>query len=294
MAGKSDKIKKILLAFSLISNLSILGLFKYYNFAVKIVEHVLSIINISIQFNIPTFNFLLPVGISFYTFQALSYSIDVYRGDIKPIKHFGRYALFVSFFPQLVAGPIERSSHLIPQFDKKVEFNYERIKSGLLLIGWGIVKKIIIADRVAILVNRVYNNVERYNGSQFVLASIFFAVQIYCDFSAYSDIARGSARVLGFDLMKNFNAPYIATSITDFWKRWHISLTSWFRDYLYIPLGGNRVPKKRWLYNILIVFLISGLWHGASIMFIIWGLLHGIYQIIEILTKNIRTKLAKN
>lgn len=288
---QKKSIKKLFLIISLVSNLGVLAIFKYFNFFNETMTRISEMLGFA--WNIQNLSFLLPVGISFYTFQALSYSMDIYNNDIQPIRHFGKYALFVSFFPQLVAGPIERSTHLIPQFDKKFMFDYERVKSGLMLIGWGVLKKLIIADRVAIFVNKVYNDMTSYGGSEIAAATVLFAVQIYCDFSAYSDIARGSARVLGFDLMKNFNAPYIAKTIRDFWKRWHISLTSWFRDYLYIPLGGNRVSKFRYYLNLLIVFLVSGLWHGASFTFVIWGALHGIYQLIGTLTKNIRGKIRR-
>ena len=230
---------------------------------------------------VPNFDVLLPVGISFYTFQALSYTMDVYRGDIKAQKHLGKYALFVSFFPQLVAGPIERSAHLLPQFDEEFKFDYTRVKDGLLLMLWGLFKKIVIADRLAIVVNTVYNNPKNFNGFSLVVATIFFAFQIYCDFSSYSDIAIGSAKVMGYDLMKNFNRPYFSKSISEFWRRWHISLGTWFKDYLYFPLGGSRVTKWKKYRNIMIVFLTSGLWHGASGNFVIWGAIHGIYQLIE-------------
>lgn len=287
--SKTKKNKRVFLILSLVINLGILGVFKYFNFFNETIALVVS--KIGIDWAVPNLNVLLPVGISFYTFQALSYTLDVYKKDIEPIRHFGKYALFVSFFPQLVAGPIERSKHLIPQFEREVSFDFERIKSGALLASWGFIKKMIVADRVAIMVNNVYNNISDYDGSQIAFATVMFAVQIYCDFSAYSDIARGCARILGFDLMKNFNAPYLATSMHDFWKRWHISLTSWFRDYLYIPLGGNRVSKPRYYFNLIFVFLVSGLWHGASFNYILWGALHGGYQMVGHISKNIRGKI---
>ncbi|MCL4856946.1 MAG: MBOAT family protein, partial [Flavobacteriales bacterium] len=227
---------------------------------------------------------LLPVGISFYTFQTMSYSIDNYNEKIKPERHLGIFALFVTFFPQLVAGPIERASNLLPQFHKKQLFDYDRISNGLGLMLWGLFKKVVIADRLAIVVNEIYNNPNDYNGLTLVVGTIFFAFQIYCDFSGYSDIAIGAARVLGFDLMKNFNYPYFSKSINEFWKRWHISLSTWFRDYVYIPLGGNRRIKWRWYYNLFITFLISGLWHGANWTFIVWGIIHGTILIIETIT----------
>lgn len=219
--------------------------------------------------------------------------MDVYRGDVKAQKSLGKYALFVSFFPQLVAGPIERSTHLLAQLDKEYKFDYDRVKNGLLLMLWGLFKKIVIADRLAVLVNTVYNTPRDYEGFILIIASIFFAFQIYCDFSSYSDIAIGAANVMGYDLMKNFNRPYFSKSIAEFWRRWHISLGTWFRDYLYFPLGGSKVSKLKRYRNIMIVFLVSGLWHGASWNFIIWGALHGIYQLIGIELKPIRDKIVK-
>lgn len=263
---------------SLISNLLILALYKYWNFFGESLNLVLS--KIGIENRVPIFDLLLPVGISFYTFQALSYIIDVYRGDLKAEKHFGRYALFVSFFPQLVAGPIERSKDLLPQFNEKHEFNYTRVKNGLLLMLWGLFQKVVIADRIAILVNTVYNNPQQYKGFVLIIATMCFAIQIYCDFASYSDIARGAAQVMGYSLMKNFDRPYFSKSIPEFWRRWHISLGNWFKDYLYFPLGGSRVGKLKRYRNIMIVFLTSGLWHGASWNFVIWGALHGFYQIV--------------
>ncbi|WP_429190693.1 MBOAT family O-acyltransferase [Fusobacterium sp. PH5-44] len=229
---------------------------------------------------IPNFEILLPVGISFYTFQALSYTMDVYRRDVKAQKNFGKYALFVSFFPQLVAGPIERSTNLLYQFDEKIDFDYERIKDGLLSILWGLIKKVVIADRLAILVDTVYKEPRIYYGMPLLVASVFFSFQIYCDFSGYSDIAIGSAKIFGYDLMENFKRPYFSQSISEFWRRWHISLNTWFKDYLYIPLGGNKVGKLKNYRNIIIVFLISGLWHGAAWHYVVWGFGHGILQII--------------
>lgn len=273
------KRKKMWVFLSFFINLSILFFFKYFNFFGRSITKVLFLLHIGIK--IPNLDVLLPVGISFYTFQALSYTMDVYKGNIKAQKHLGKYALFVSFFPQLVAGPIERSTHLLPQFNQEFKFNYERMKEGLLLMLWGLFKKIVIADRLAILVNTVYNNPKNYTGVPLLIATIFFAFQIYCDFSSYSDIAIGAAKVMGYDLMKNFNRPYFSKSIGEFWRRWHISLGTWFKDYLYFPLGGSRVSKLKKYRNIMIVFLTSGLWHGASINFVIWGALHGLYQLIE-------------
>ena len=283
---RRKKRKKTFLILSLVSNLGILIFFKYFNFINS--SLVMLFDSMHYQWGFDNLNILLPVGISFYTFQALSYSFDVYYKKIKPTTHFGKYALYVSFFPQLVAGPIERSWHLLPQFDLKHKFDYDRIKSGLALILWGVFKKVVIASRLEVVVNNVFGNVYKYSGVEVIIAIIFFAFQIYTDFSAYTDIARGSARVLGIDLMKNFKRPYFATSIPEFWKRWHISLTTWFRDYLYIPLGGNRVSKVKWYSNIMVVFLVSGLWHGAAWTFVFWGFLHGIFQLIDISTKKYR------
>lgn len=225
-------------------------------------------------------NILLPVGISFFTFQALSYVIDVYRGDIYAEKNFFKYALFVSFFPQLVAGPIERSKNLLVQIGSLKEFSIENLRRGSLLMLWGLFLKMVIADRAAIIVDTVYADSNTYSGFYIIIATFFFAIQIYCDFSGYSIIARGCALILGFSLTDNFCAPYFSKSVKEFWRRWHISLTGWFRDYLYIPLGGNRKGKIRKEINLLIVFMVSGLWHGAATSYIVWGMLNGIYQVI--------------
>ncbi len=282
--------KKIYVALSFATNLAILFFFRYFNFAGESIEYLIHMSNL--KWNIPDFKVLLPIGISFYTFQALSYTMDVYRGHKKSEKHFGKYALFVSFFPQLVAGPIEKSINLIPQFKNNIDFNYDRVKNGLLLMGWGFFKKIVIADRLALLVNTVYNRPLDFQGLELIIATVFFAFQIYCDFSAYSDIAIGAAKVMGIDLMTNFERPYFSKSIQEFWRRWHISLGGWFRDYLYFPLGGSRVAKIVKYRNIMIVFVISGLWHGASWNFVIWGFLHGIYQVTGIEFKSIKNKVA--
>ncbi len=297
-AIKTKAQRKPYLYLSIFVNIGMLFMFKYFNFFSRSISTVFE--NFNILNNTLVFKLLLPIGISFYTFQTLSYVIDVYRGKMKPIKHLGIFALYVSFFPQLVAGPIERANRLIPQFFKNIEFNYYNIRSGLLLMLWGFFKKLVIADSLAIFVNIVYSNPSGHSGVALLLASYFFAFQIYCDFSGYSDIAIGAARTFGFDLMKNFNSPYIAISIRDFWKRWHISLSTWFKDYLYIPLGGSRVIKWRWYYNLLITFLISGLWHGANWTFVFWGLLHGFYLVISLWTKQYRnwfmhwTRIAKH
>ncbi|MFT2007807.1 MBOAT family O-acyltransferase [Pontibacter sp. 13R65] len=283
--------RKPFLYLSLFSNLAILLLFKYYNFFNESARGLAEGLNV--PYAMPAFELLLPMGISFYTFQTMSYSIDVYNGRIKPEKHLGIFALFVTFFPQLVAGPIERAGNLLDQLKASHQFDYNRIVGGLRRMAWGFFKKIMIADNLALMVNQVYNNPGEFEGVSFVIATIFFAFQIYCDFSGYSDIAIGAAQVMGIKLMENFRSPYFAKTISEFWSRWHISLSTWFRDYLYIPLGGNRVVKWRWYYNLFIVFMVSGLWHGANWTFVIWGALHGIYQIVGILTKDQRNRVVQ-
>ncbi|WP_439152753.1 MBOAT family O-acyltransferase [Winogradskyella sp.] len=264
---------------SLLVNLGFLFYFKYTNFFIENFVDAFRLFGKEMETS--TLNIILPVGISFYTFQTLSYTIDIYRKQLKPTNDALSFFAFVAFFPQLVAGPIERASHLLPQFYKTHHFNYKQVKSGLLLIAFGLFKKMVIADRVAILVNQVYNNPSDYQGIDVIVATILFAFQIYCDFSGYSDIAIGAARTMGFDLMKNFDSPYFSKSITEFWRRWHISLSTWFRDYVYIPLGGSRNGKYRTYANLFIVFLVSGLWHGAAMTFVIWGAIHGIIIVFE-------------
>ncbi len=280
---ESKKSKKLLLFFSICINLGLLFYFKYTNFFIESFVSAFTLFGRSIE--VSTLNIILPVGISFYTFQTLSYTIDIYRNKIEPTNDALSFFAFVSFFPQLVAGPIERASHLLPQFHKVHKFNYEAAKSGLLLIAFGLFKKLVIADRAAMIVNRVYDNPHNFEGVEIILATLLFAFQIYCDFSGYTDIAIGSARMMGFDLMKNFRSPYFSKSITEFWHRWHISLSTWFRDYVYIPLGGSRKGKYRTYLNLFIVFLVSGLWHGAAINFVIWGALHGTIIVFEKMTK---------
>lgn len=260
---------KLCVAFSFIINLGVLAWFKYFDFFVENLQKVFA--HIGITLSSPTFDIILPVGISFYTFQALSYTMDVYRGEIYAEKNFLKYALFVSFFPQLVAGPIERSKNLLKQVAVPHRFDYEKCREGFLLMMWGFFMKLVIADRAAIVVNTVYNNYEQYPGLYLVIATILFAFQIYCDFGGYSTIAMGAAKMLGFELMENFNCPYFSKSVSEFWRRWHISLSSWFKDYLYIPLGGNRKGKIRKYINLMIVFLTSGLWHGAQWSYVTWG-----------------------
>ena len=271
--------KRLLLALCMVINLGMLGFFKYYNFFVDSFSEF--IIQFGFQPNLRTLNIILPVGISFYTFQSLSYSIDIYRNKIKPTNDFVSFMTFVSFFPQLVAGPIERASDLLPQFLKARTFRRDHLVSGFRYILYGLFKKMVIADRLAYFVNHIYDSPEKYDGTVLLIATFMFGFQIYCDFSGYSDIAIGSARLLGFDLMQNFKTPYLARSFRDFWRRWHISLSTWFRDYVYIPLGGNHVSQSRWASNILLTFTISGLWHGASLTFIVWGFLHGLYLVSE-------------
>jgi len=266
------KRKKALLYASLTINLGLLAGFKYLGFITEIANDLIGLTNASSQ--LPIFDVLLPVGISFYTFQTLSYTIDVYRGSRHATRNLIEFAGYVSFFPQLVAGPIERSKVFLPQFSKKKVFIYSQAVEGVELVIWGLFKKMVVADNCAKIVNRFYDSAEYQSGSTMALVTILFAFQIYGDFSGYTDIARGLAKLLGFELSLNFRFPYFAKSITDFWKRWHISLTNWFRDYLYIPLGGNRQGKTRIYLNILIVFLVSGLWHGANWTFVLWGAFH--------------------
>ncbi len=286
---KSQRRKWLYL--SLLVNLGMLFTFKYLDFFTGSVNSIFESINI--LYHIPAFNLLLPVGISFYTFQTLSYSVDVYNGKVKPERHFGIFALYVSFFPQLVAGPIERPDRLLPQFRKKIDFNYERIVDGLRMMFWGFFMKLVIADNAVGIVDTVYRNPANYDGLQSILATFLFAFQIFCDFAGYSIIAIGTAKVIGFDLMQNFNRPYFATSIREFWQRWHISLSTWFRDYCYIPLGGNRVVKWRWYYNLMVTFVVSGLWHGANWTFVVWGFLHGAYLIAAIIWEPFADKINK-
>jgi alginate O-acetyltransferase complex protein AlgI len=285
------KQRKLFLIFSLIANIGVLAVFKYYNFINSNVSFLLN--GFGVTNPVPFLSILLPIGLSFHTFQAMSYTIEVYRGHQKAERHFGIYALYVMFYPQLVAGPIERPQNLLHQFREKYDFDYQRVTSGLRLMAWGLFKKVVIADRLAILVDNVYDNPLHYNSLSLIIATVFFAFQIFCDFSGYSDMAIGAARIMGFKLMNNFNKPYQSASIHEFWKRWHISLSSWFKDYLYITLGGNRVTIPRWYFNLFIVFLISGLWHGANWTYVIWGALHGAYLIIAIVTLNIREKCNK-
>ncbi len=282
--------KKRYLLLSLISNLGLLFSFKYFNFFNESLRALFDSWNI--MYDVPAFHALLPVGISFYTFQTMSYSIDVYRG-VQPVeRHLGQFALYVTFFPQLVAGPIERSTALLPQFYECHAFDVKRAIHGLQLMLWGFFKKVVIADRLSWYVNAVYNQPDHFHGLPILFATYAFAFQIFCDFSGYSDIAIGASEVMGFRLMRNFNRPYFSTSIAEFWQRWHISLSTWFRDYLYIPLGGNRVTPCRRDLNVFIVFVVSGLWHGANWTFLAWGALHGIYFLTAMRTASVRQDIA--
>lgn len=274
---ENQRIRKVLLITSLGVNLGMLGFFKYFNFFVASLTQGLSALGL--QINPWTLNIILPVGISFYTFQTLSYTIDIYKKKLVPTDNMAAFLAFVSFFPQLVAGPIERASNLLPQFLKPREFDQERAVDGLRQILWGLFKKVVVADTCASNVDVIFSNSANLSGSTLLLGGVFFAFQIYGDFSGYSDIAIGTARLLGFQLMRNFALPYFSRDIAEFWRRWHISLSSWFRDYLYIPLGGSRGSRTRRIFNILTVFTVSGLWHGPNWTFVFWGFLNGLYYI---------------
>ena len=282
------KRRKLFLIYSLVANIGILCIFKYYNFINTNFSYLLHGFGLSNP--IPYLSILLPIGLSFHTFQAMSYTIEVYRGNQKAERHFGIYALYVMFFPQLVTGPIERPQNLLHQFREKHHFDNDRVFEGLKLMIWGLFKKLVIADRLGIYVNGAYNYVDQQDGMTLLLATIFFSFQVYCDFSGYSDIAIGTAKVLGFDLMTNFRRPIFAKSTGEFWKRWHISLSTWFKDYLYFPMGGSKGSVPRWYFNLMVVFLISGLWHGANWTYIIWGGINGFYLVFAIITKKYREK----
>jgi D-alanyl-lipoteichoic acid acyltransferase DltB (MBOAT superfamily) len=285
------KKRKLLLICSLVANIGVLAIFKYYNFLYENLSFLFHGFGLSNP--LPYLSILLPIGLSFHTFQAMSYTVEVYRGHQKAERHFGIYSLYVMFYPQLVAGPIERPQNLLHQFREKYDFDYERVTSGLRLMVWGLFKKVVMADRLAIVVDKVYNDPTHHNSLSLIIATVFFSFQIFCDFSGYSDMAIGAARIMGFKLMTNFNKPYQSKSIHEFWKRWHISLSTWFRDYLYITIGGNRVSVPRWYLNLFIVFLVSGLWHGANWTFFIWGALHGFYLVFSIITKKARERINK-
>lgn len=273
------KYRKTALAVTL--SLLELAVFKYFNFFNDSFRQLFE--SLRLPYLIPHLDILLPVGISFFTFQSLGYVIDVSRGKIQQENNLPRFALFTAFFPQIAAGPIGRADELLPQFKESKLPSVQQISDGIQLVIWGLFQKMVVADRLASYINRAYASPKTATGGTLLVASIFFSIQIYADFSGYSDIARGSAKFFGIDLRNNFNFPYFATSIPDFWKRWHISLTSWFRDYLYIPLGGNRVSKPKWIRNQLVVFLLSGLWHGANWTFIFWGAIHGVFNLLHVL-----------
>lgn len=289
--ARRQRRKKLWVGLSFGSNLLILCVFKYLAFFLANLSRGLGLIGV--QWQAPAIDLLLPVGISFYTFQALGYTMDVYRGDIEAEPNFFRYALFVSFFPQLVAGPIERSSSLLRQLRTRQHFDFLRARAGLLRMGWGLFQKMVVADRLAILVDTVYNGPAGQLGSAVALATVLFCFQIYCDFGGYSNIAIGAAQVMGITLMENFRQPFLALSIRDFWRRWHISLSTWFRDYLYFPLGGSRKGEARAVANNMAVFLVSGLWHGAGWNYILWGGLHGVYQAVGRVTLPARRQLGE-
>jgi alginate O-acetyltransferase complex protein AlgI len=282
--------RKPYLVASCVANVGVLAFFKYFNFLNSNAYSLASFFGW--HYPIPFLDILLPIGLSFHTFQSLSYTIEVYRGKFRAERNPGIFALYVMFYPQLVAGPIERPQNLLREFHREHFFDYARVVSGLQLMLWGFFQKVFIADRLAPFVNAVYNDPHHYQGISFLIATVFFAFQIYCDFAGYTDVALGSAQVMGFHLMSNFNRPYFSRSIAEFWKRWHISLSTWFRDYLYIPLGGNRVSTARWYFNLFFTFLISGLWHGAKWTYVIWGGLNGLYLIAEILVARISRRTA--
>jgi len=285
-----QRLRRIYLVVSLVVTVAILAFFKYFNFLNETVEQFARLIHWN--YGVESLKIILPIGLSFHTFQSMSYVIEVYRGNQKAERHFGIYSLYVMFYPQLVAGPIERPQNLLHQFREPHAFDYERVAGGLKRMAFGMFKKVVIADSLAVLVDQVYGNLQAYTGASLIFATICFAWQVYYDFSGYADIALGSAQVMGFRLMENFDRPYRSRSIAEFWRRWHISLTTWFRDYVYIPLGGNRVASGRFYANLFVTFLISGLWHGANWTFIAWGALNGAYLILSSWTGPFREALV--
>ena len=291
-AGEERRGQKLPLIICVMISLGVLFVFKYLNFVLANVNHILSMTGSQMRLPL-AMGLVLPVGISFYTFQALGYVVDVYRGEVAAERNFIQYALFVSFFPQLVAGPIERSKNLLKQLDTPKEFDYDSAKNGLLLMLWGYFEKMWIADRASVLVDSVYLNYQEYSAGMLVAATALFAIQIYCDFGGYSHIAIGAAQVLGIRLMDNFRQPYLARNIKDFWSRWHISLSTWFRDYVYIPLGGNRRGALRTYINLFLTFLLSGLWHGASWHYVVWGGMNGFYQVVSRMTAGGRARIRE-
>jgi len=287
------KKRKLFVVLSLISNIGVLAFFKYFNF---LNENLTSLLHgVGYKNPVPFLSILLPIGLSFHTFQAMSYTIEVYRGNQTSEKHFGIYALYVMFYPQLVAGPIERPQNMLHQFHEKREYNYENIRKGICQMVWGLFKKMVIADRLGLFVNQVYDNPHSYQGLPLIIATVFFAFQIYCDFSGYSDIALGAARTMGYKLMLNFNYPFTSTSVSEFWRKWHISLSTWFSDYLFNPLviGTRKWAKTGVCFALMTTLLISGLWHGAGWNFVVFGGLHGLAMTYEFLTKRIRKKVSK-
>ncbi len=288
--SSETKNGKILMVAGIIFPLILLFLFKYFNFFSQTVSQIASFLRLNYPAQV--LNILVPVGISYYTFHSISYIIDVYRGE-KPERHLGIFSLYILFFPKIVAGPIERAGRLIPQFREEHTFDYQNFTDGLKLMAWGFFKKIVIADRAAIVANEVFNTPHGYHGIYLIIACFCFIFQVYCDFSGYSDLAVGIAQCMGFRLTENFKRPYLSTSISDLWRRWHISLIAWLRDYIYIPLGGKRVARWRWQYNIMVIFLVSGIWHGANWTFIIWASLNGFYQLFSIWTETIRERFNR-
>ena len=287
-AGKNRRLYLIL---SLIANIGVLAVFKYYSFITQNVSWLLQYSEKENPF--PVLSILLPIGLSFHTFQAMSYTIEVYRGKQKAEHHFGIYALYVMFYPQLVAGPIERPQNILHQFYEKHTFDFQRICQGLKLMLWGFFMKMVIADNLALIANPVFDNAHHYKGLAIIIAIFAFTIQIFCDFAGYSSIALGAAKVMGFTLMNNFRRPYLAESVSEFWTRWHISLSTWFKDYVYITLGGNKVGAYKWGLNIFIVFMLSGLWHGANWTYVIWGIIHAMFLITGKFSSPLRAKIAK-
>jgi alginate O-acetyltransferase complex protein AlgI len=290
MEDRPARWRRPLLIASITSTCLVLAVFKYLGFIAANAAAVARALHLS--YVPPALSVILPIGLSFHTFQSLSYVVEVYRGQQRAERHFGIYALYVMFYPQLVAGPIERPQNLLHQFRTPQVFDYARVRDGLKLMAWGLFKKVVIADRLSMMVNPVFDRPREFGGLQLIVASVFFAYQIYCDFSGYSDIAIGAARVMGFRLMTNFDRPYQSTSVREFWRRWHISLSTWFRDYLYTPLGGNRRGRPRQYASLICTFLVSGLWHGANWTFVVWGFLHGIYVVCGLVLAPVRARLS--
>lgn len=285
--------RKWLLVLSLITNIGFLAYFKYWNFLNENLSHLLQIFGMANP--LPDYHLELPIGLSFHTFQAMSYTIEVYRKKQKPEKDFIIYSLYVMFYPQLVAGPIERPQNMLPQFHSYFKYSWENMKAGLMLMAWGLFKKVVISNRLGEMVDYCFDNPTEHPGLTLLVGSVFYSFQIYCDFSGYSDIAIGAGRTMGFTLMRNFDAPYLSKSIGEFWRRWHISLSTWFKDYLYIPLGGSREGEWKLYRNLMIVFLVSGLWHGAAWTFVIWGGLHAIFQILaQLRDRHLPFKIPKS